>query len=179
MDLDKAADIAKILKKDDPENGVETRQGYDFVKNSTDEDTGEVTYSFTNNVYSHAREAAGGRIRFSTNSANVSVKATLKNHFSDYAKSMKDGKYGFDVYVDTEEGSTYVDTLTVNWVEDPENEGTMIIDPSQIAPEDSSIINLEDTVTFESAEERLALSEISSSIFSEPIEGVSIRSSKL
>lgn len=154
MDLDVAASIAKILKKDNPEKGVETRQEYDFVDVSEDVDTGEITDSFKNNVYSHAREAAGGRIRFSTNSANVSIKATLKNHFSDYAKSMKDGKYGFDVYVDTEGSSTYVDTLTVNWVKDPENEGTMIVDPSQFDVKDSSIIYLEDTVTFDSAEER-------------------------
>ena len=142
MDLDKAADIAKILKKDDPENGVETRQDYDFVKNSTDEDTGEVTHSFTNNVYSHAREAAGGRIRFSTNSANVSVKATLKNHFADYAKSMVDGKYGFDVYVDTTEGSTYAGTISVKTV------------PTQADPEVAVDVNVEGTITFDDATER-------------------------
>lgn len=142
MDLDRAASIAKILRTEENPNGVEKRQDYDFVKYSTDEDTGEITYSFTNNVYSHAREAAGGRIRFSTNSANVSVKATLKNHFAEYAESMVDGKYGFDVYVDTAEGSTYAGTISVETV------------PTQEDPEVAVDVNVEGTITFDDATER-------------------------
>ncbi len=132
MDLDVAASIAEVTD----------RANYDFVKDSKDEDTGEVTHSFTNNVYSHAREAAGGRIRFNTNSANVSVRATLKNHFADYAKSMVDGKYGFDVYVDTAEGSTYAGTISVKTV------------PTQDDPEVAVDVNVEGTITFDDAAER-------------------------
>lgn len=95
MDLDTAADIA----------GVD-RENYSF----TDDE------GFINNVYSHVREAAGGRIRFSTASSYVAIKATLQDHDPTYAWRMVDGKYGFDVYEDTAEGSTYVGTVSVETV---------------------------------------------------------------
>lgn len=62
-------------------------------------------------VYSHARESAGGRIRFSTDSSYVSIKATLDYQDITYAGAMGDGQFGFDVYVDTAEGSTYAGTV--------------------------------------------------------------------
>lgn len=62
-------------------------------------------------VYSHARESAGGRIRFSTDSSYVSIKATLDYQDTTYAGAMGDGQFGFDVYVDTTEGSTYAGTV--------------------------------------------------------------------
>lgn len=61
-------------------------------------------------VYSHAREAAGGRIRFNTNSSYITVRATVDYKDTTYAAAMGNGQFGFDVYVDTADGSTYVGT---------------------------------------------------------------------
>lgn len=101
MDLATAAEIAGVT---DEVNAEEEDKKYSFLDGE-----GE----FKNNVYSHAREAAGGRIRFSTASSYVSIKATLQNWDYTYAKSMEDGKYGFDVYVDTVDGSIYAGTVSV------------------------------------------------------------------
>ncbi len=72
---------------------------------------GSTEFSKTS-VYTHAREAAGGRIRFSTDSPYIAIKAVLPSYVSDYATSMGAGKTGFDVYVDTEAGSTYYGTIS-------------------------------------------------------------------
>ncbi len=133
MDLDTAASIA----------GVD-RAKYKFVKESYDEDTKKTTYSFSNNVYSHAREAAGGRIRFSTDSAHVSIQATLQNWYYAYAKAMGDGKYGFDVYVDTEEGSSYAGTISVR--EYPTTDGR--------TNAEDGLVQVEGTLEFDTAEMR-------------------------
>ena len=66
---------------------------------------GNESYSATS-VYTHARESAGGRIRFRTDSPYISIKAEFPNYYT-HASGMGAGKYGFDVYIDTEEGSTY------------------------------------------------------------------------
>lgn len=67
-----------------------------------------------NTVYSLAREAAGGRIRFRTDSTYVAIKATLTIHDAahlSHGSKMEAAKYGFDVYVDSAEGSVYAGTV--------------------------------------------------------------------
>ncbi len=137
MDLSTAASIAGVSS--DVDKGK-----YKFVKDSYDEDTGKTSYSFTNNVYSHAREAAGGRIRFSTDSSYVSIEATLQNWYLGYAKTMKDGKYGFDVYVDTEEGSTYAGTISVETY--PTTDGRSV--------DKDGLVTVQGKVEFDTAEMR-------------------------
>ena len=66
----------------------------------------------TTSVYTHARESAGGRMRFSTNSSVIAIKAEFPSYVSNYATEMGAGKTGFDVYVDTESGSTYYGTIS-------------------------------------------------------------------
>jgi len=63
-------------------------------------------------VYSHARESAGGRARFCTDSSVIAIKTELSNYVVDYAEGMGAGKYGFDVYIDTDKGSTYYGTIS-------------------------------------------------------------------
>ena len=70
---------------------------------------GNTNFSKTS-VYSHARESAGGRIRFNTNSSSVTIKATLDYKDKTYASAMGDGQFGFDIYEDTAEGSIYIGT---------------------------------------------------------------------
>jgi len=64
-------------------------------------------------VYSHARESAGGRIRFTTTSPYLAIKAEFPLYANDYATGMKTGKYGFDIYVQNTETGVYeyYDTL--------------------------------------------------------------------
>ena len=85
-----------------------------FARMDTDvalEIAGSAEFSKTS-VYSHARESAGGRIRFSTNSLYIVIKAVFPIYVSDYAASMKAGKTGFDVYIDNDEESIYYGTIS-------------------------------------------------------------------
>lgn len=88
--------------------------------------------NWVNTVYSLARETAGGRIRFNTNSTTIKIEAELyqwdASHVS-HAASMDGGKYGFDVYVDTADGSTYVDTAIA---ETKDEDGNEKIDPGSV-----------------------------------------------
>lgn len=111
MDLEVAAMIANV----DPKT-------YSFVNKEG---------KFINNVYSHAREAASGRIRFYTDSPQVAIRATLQNWNPEYAKSMVLAKYGFDVYVDTENGSTYAGTISTETI-----------------PETAGLVNVEGSISF-------------------------------
>ena len=72
---------------------------------------GSTEFSKTS-VYTHAREAAGGRIRFSTDSPYIKIKAVFPGYVNDYAANMGAGTTGFDVYVDTEAGSAYYGTIS-------------------------------------------------------------------
>ena len=87
---------------------------------------------WVNTVYSLSREAAGGRIRFNTNSTTIKIEAELyqwdASHVS-HAASMNGGKYGFDVYVDTADGSTYVDTAIA---ETKDEDGNGKVDPGSV-----------------------------------------------
>ena len=76
-----------------------------------EEIAGSTEFSKTS-VYTHARESAGGRMRFSTDSSVIAIKAEFPSYISDYATEMGAGKTGFDVYVDTEAGSTYYGTIS-------------------------------------------------------------------
>ena len=88
----------------------ETEQVFNRMDLSVAEEiAGSKDFSKTS-VYSHAREAAGGRIRFNTNSAYVTIKATVDYKDTTYAPAMNNGQFGFDIYVDTADGSTYVGT---------------------------------------------------------------------
>ena len=65
-------------------------------------------------VYSLVREAAGGRLRFNTDSPTITIKAELYLHDLEHYKhgmKMEAAKYGFDVYVDTADGSTLAGTV--------------------------------------------------------------------
>ena len=57
---------------------------------------------WVNTVYSLARETAGGRIRFNTNSTTIKIEAELyqwdASHVS-HAASMNGGKYGFGITI--------------------------------------------------------------------------------
>ncbi len=83
-------------------------------------------------VYSLAREASGGRIRFNTNSPTITIKAELYNwdatHVAQGGK-MEAAKYGFDIYEDTADGSTYVDTVVA---ETKDEDGDGKIDPGSV-----------------------------------------------
>lgn len=69
-------------------------------------------HTYAGTVHWHMREAAGGRIRLSTDSTSVSIQATLRSWNSKhYATAMGAGKYGFDVYVDTPNGSIYAGSV--------------------------------------------------------------------
>jgi len=87
----------------------ETAAGIANTESLYDEDG-----AWVNTVYSLAREAAGGRIRFQTNSTYVAIKATLTIHDASHlshGSKMEAAKYGFDVYVDSAEGSVYAGTV--------------------------------------------------------------------
>ena len=87
----------------------ETAAGIANTESLYDEDG-----AWVNTVYSLAREAAGGRIRFQTNSTYVAIKATLTIHDASHLShggKMEAAKYGFDVYVDSAEGSVYAGTV--------------------------------------------------------------------
>lgn len=120
MDLDTAAGIANI-----------NRDNYSFTDKN-----GELV----NNVYVHAREASGGRIRFSTDSSYVAIKATLWDYEPAYARRMGDGKYGFDVYEDSAEGSTYVGTVSVETA--PTEAGEVLVEGTVNLGEAGTMRNL-------------------------------------
>ncbi len=77
-------------------------------------------------VEQHARVSAGGRIRFSTDSSYIKINAEFPNYL-EYSGSgtvdedMGNGKYGFDIYVDTAEGSTYMTTIAPDSTELPDD----------------------------------------------------------
>ena len=82
----------------------------------------DATTELNKNAQTHARESAGGRIRFSTNSSYVAIKAEFPDYIkyaADADDDMGKGKYGFDVYVDTEAGSTYITTIAPETTEVP------------------------------------------------------------
>jgi len=70
-------------------------------------------------LYTHAREASGGRIRFSTDSGLLKLQAELMNWDVTYGAGMEAGKFGFDVYEDTEEGSFYLGTIAAQTPNEP------------------------------------------------------------
>ena len=105
---------------------------------------------WVNTVYSLARESAGGRIRFNTDSTTIKIEAQLYLHdFSHYGhgSSMKAAKYGFDVYVDTAEGSTYAGTVQ-GTPEVVKNDSDKVVDIA------SNVVNVEGEITFNSADSR-------------------------
>ena len=118
----------------DAEEGIFVRMDSETAANIAgtnslyDEETGK----WVNTVYSLSRETAGGRIRFNTNSTTIKIEAELyqwdASHVS-HAASMNGGKYGFDVYVDTADGSTYVDTAVA---ETKDEDGDGKIDPGSV-----------------------------------------------
>jgi len=73
---------------------------------TAEEIAGSTTFSKTS-VYSHARESAGGRIRFTTTSSYIALQAEFPLYANDYATGMGLGKYGFDVYVENTETGSY------------------------------------------------------------------------
>lgn len=118
----------------DTEEGIFVRMDSETAANIAgtnslyDAETGK----WENTVYSLSREAAGGRIRFNTNSTTIKIEAELyqwdASHVS-HAATMNGGKYGFDVYVDTADGSTYVDTAVA---ETKDEDGDEKIDPGSV-----------------------------------------------
>ncbi len=105
---------------------------------------------WVNTVYSLARESAGGRIRFNTDSTTIKIEAQLYLHdfaHYDHGDSMKAAQLGFDVYVDTAEGSTYAGTVqgTPDVVKNADDEVTGIA---------SNVVNVNGTITFDTAESR-------------------------
>ena len=94
----------------DSANGVFARMDLTSAAAQNGYNNGIHTYSGT--VYWHMRESAGGRIRLGTDSSTVAINATLRSWNSQhYATNMAAAKYGFDIYVDTVNGSVYAGTV--------------------------------------------------------------------
>ena len=94
----------------DSTNGVFARMDLNSTAAQNGYNNGIHTYAGT--VYWHMRESAGGRARLATDSSTVAISATLYSWNSkQYATNMAAAKYGFDVYVDTVDGSVYAGTV--------------------------------------------------------------------
>lgn len=70
----------------------------------------EVAEATSRGVANHAGHTAGGRVRFSTDSPFVAIKAILPS-VTHFAHMPLTGTSGFDLYIDTEGGSRYYRTF--------------------------------------------------------------------
>jgi len=116
----------------DSEEGVFVRMKLEDAEKIANTDSVYKNGEWGLSVYSLAREASGGRIRFNTNSPTITIEAELYNWDAAHVEQggkMEAAKYGFDIYEDTADGSTYVDTVVAD-TKDADGDGK--IDPGSV-----------------------------------------------